>query len=75
MGSQSGPQVYSLPSEVSLGKCCVSREEIIYSIKAESILSDSNSGFHENEKELRVTKMEDFNSVRQWTAVDFKWGL
>lgn len=75
MGSQRGPQVYSLPSEVSLGKCCVSREEIIHSIKAESILSDSNSGFHENKKELRVTKMEDFNSILQWTAVDFKWGL
>lgn len=63
----------SFPSESAPG--CFSREEIIYSIKAESSLSDSNSGFNENEKEPKITKEEDFNSVLQWTAVYFKWIL
>lgn len=64
MGSQRGSQ-YTLSLEMSAPECCLSREEIIYSIKAESILSGSNYGFNENEKELKVTKMEDFNSILQ----------
>lgn len=73
MGSQRSPQCAL--SLVRSAPGCFSREEIIYSIKAESSPSDSNSGFNENEKELKITKKEDFNSVLQWTAVDFKWDL